>query len=156
MRVIAAERRQTNHKTLIWRHSLPRKFISGQFLQLVPTHEWSTLVGRVQKCILPSETDRENEIVLGRVSEEETSLRLVRQQFLGLVSVDLSPVERAVDDLTLQKREKLSIRIPGLVTNLFLFCWLFKIKNQGVKVRFQQTHNQGLRQLLTVSWDLCA
>ena len=25
------------------------------------------------------------------------------------------------------------------------------------KVRFQQTHNQGLRQLLlTVSWDLCA
>ena len=93
-----------------------------EILQLVPTHEWSTLVGRVQKCILPSETDRENEIVLGRVSEEETSLRLVRQQFLGLVSVDLSPVERAVDDLTLQKREKLSIRIPGLVTNLFLFC----------------------------------
>ena len=93
-----------------------------EILQLVPTHEWSTLVGRVQICILPSETDRENEIVLGRVSEEETSLWLVRQQFLGLVSVDLSPVERAVDDLTLQKREKLSIRIPGLVTNLFLFC----------------------------------
>ena len=93
-----------------------------EILQLVPTHEWSTLVGRVQICILPSETDRENEIVLGRVSEEETSLRLVRQQFLGLVSVDLSPVERAVDDLTLQRREKLSIRIPGLVTNLFLFC----------------------------------
>ena len=33
----------------------------------------------------------------------------------------------------------------------------FKIKDQSKKVRFHQTHNQGLRQLLlTVSWDLCA
>ena len=45
----------------------------------------------------------------------------------------------------------------GLVTNSILFCWLFKIKNWCKKVRFQQTHNQGLRQLLlTVSWDLRA
>ena len=34
---------------------------------------------------------------------------------------------------------------------------LFKIKDRCKKVRFQQTHNQGLRQLLlTVSWDLRA
>ena len=46
---------------------------------------------------------------------------------------------------------------PGLVTNSILFYWLFKIKDRCKKVRFQQTHNQGLRQLLlTVSWDLRA
>ena len=33
----------------------------------------------------------------------------------------------------------------GLVTNSILFCWLFKIKDQCKKVRFLQTHNQGLR-----------
>ena len=45
----------------------------------------------------------------------------------------------------------------GLVTNSILFCWLFKIKDRCKKVRFLQTHNQGLRQLLlTVSWDLRA
>ena len=45
----------------------------------------------------------------------------------------------------------------GLVTNSILFCWLFKIRDRCKKVRFQQTHNQGLRQLLlTVSWDLRA
>ena len=46
---------------------------------------------------------------------------------------------------------------PGLVTNAILLCWLFTIKDRCKKVRFQQTHNQGLRQLLlTVSWDLRA
>ena len=46
---------------------------------------------------------------------------------------------------------------PGLVTNSILLCGLFKIKDQCKKVRFQQTHNQGLRQLLlTVSWELRA
>ena len=46
---------------------------------------------------------------------------------------------------------------PGLATNPILFRWLFTIKDQGGKVRFLQTHNQGLRQLLlTVSWDLRA
>ena len=45
----------------------------------------------------------------------------------------------------------------GLVTNSILFCRLFTIKDRYAKVRFQQTHNQGLQQLfLTVSWDLCA
>ena len=45
---------------------------------------------------------------------------------------------------------------PGLVTNSILFCWLFKFKDSRCKkVRFQQTHNQGLRLLfLTVYWDL--
>ena len=33
----------------------------------------------------------------------------------------------------------------------------FQFSEPQTKVRFQQTHNQGLRQLfLTVSWDLCA
>ena len=46
---------------------------------------------------------------------------------------------------------------PGLVTNSILFCSIFKIKDRCKKVRFLQTHNQGLRQLLlTVSWDLGA
>ena len=46
---------------------------------------------------------------------------------------------------------------PGLATNSILFCLLFSIKDRCNKVRFQQTHNQGLRQLLlTVSWDLRA
>ena len=45
----------------------------------------------------------------------------------------------------------------GLVTNSILFCCLFKIKERCKIVRFQQKHNQGLRQsLLTVSWDLRA
>ena len=45
-----------------------------------------------------------------------------------------------------------SFERPGLVTNSILFCWLFRIKDRCKKVRFQQTHNQGLRQLLlTVS-----
>ena len=45
----------------------------------------------------------------------------------------------------------------GLVTISILFCWLFKIEDRCKKVRFQQAHNQGLRQLLlTVSWDLRA
>ena len=43
----------------------------------------------------------------------------------------------------------------GLVTNSIRFCWLFTIKDRCKKVLFQQTHNQGLHQLLlTVSWDL--
>ena len=45
----------------------------------------------------------------------------------------------------------------GKVTYSTLFCWLFTIKDRCKQVRFQQTHNQGLRQLfLTVSWELCA
>ena len=45
----------------------------------------------------------------------------------------------------------------GLVTNSILFCWLFKIKDWCKKVRFLQTHIEGLHQLLlTVSWDLRA
>ena len=35
----------------------------------------------------------------------------------------------------------------GLVTNSILFCRLFNIKDRCKKVRFQQTHSQGLRQL---------
>ena len=44
------------------------------------------------------------------------------------------------------------------VTNWNLFCWLFTIKYRCKKGRSQQTHNQGLRQLLTqltVSLLLC-
>ena len=45
----------------------------------------------------------------------------------------------------------------GLVTNSILFRWLFTFMDWCQRVRFQQTHNQGLRQLLlTVSWDLRA
>ena len=45
----------------------------------------------------------------------------------------------------------------GLVTNSILFCRLFKIKDRLRKVRFLQTHDQGLRHLLlTVTWDLRA
>ena len=36
----------------------------------------------------------------------------------------------------------------GLVNPQVIFCWLFTIKDQCTKVSFQQTHNQGLRQLL--------
>ena len=44
---------------------------------------------------------------------------------------------------------------PGLANNSILFCWLFTIKDLCKKVRFQQTHNQGFRQLLfMVSWNL--
>ena len=45
----------------------------------------------------------------------------------------------------------------GLVPNSIIFCCLFTIKDRCKTVRFQQTHNQGFRQLLlTVSWDLRA
>ena len=40
---------------------------------------------------------------------------------------------------------------PGLANNSILFCLLFTIKDRCKKVHFQPTHNQGLRQLLTVS-----
>ena len=41
---------------------------------------------------------------------------------------------------------------PGPVPNSILFCWLFTMKEQREKVRFQQKHNQGLSPLfLTVS-----
>ena len=41
-----------------------------------------------------------------------------------------------------------------LVTNSIKLCWLFTIMDRCKKVRFQQTHNWGLRQLFfTVSWD---
>ena len=47
--------------------------------------------------------------------------------------------------------------VAGLVTNSILFCWLFTIKDRCKKGSFQQTHNQGLRQLLLmVSWGLRA
>ena len=36
---------------------------------------------------------------------------------------------------------------PGHVANSVLFCWLFTIKDRCKKVRFQQTHNQGLHRL---------
>ena len=36
---------------------------------------------------------------------------------------------------------------PSLVTKLIQFCQLFTIKDRRSKVRFQLTHNQGLRQL---------
>ena len=53
--------------------------------------------------------------------------------------------------------EVLAGPVTGLVTNSILFCCLFTIRDQCKKVRFQQTHNQGLRQLLlTLSWDLRA
>ena len=46
----------------------------------------------------------------------------------------------------------------GLPTHqLNSILWLLTIKDRCKKVRFQQTHNQGLRQLLlTVFWDLRA
>ena len=45
----------------------------------------------------------------------------------------------------------------GLGTNSISLSWLFKFKDRSEKVRFQQTHNQGLRHLfLTVFWDLRA
>ena len=54
-------------------------------------------------------------------------------------------------------QESQGLALPGQVTSSILFCGLFKIKDQWKQVRFQQTHNQGLRQLfLTVSWDLRA
>ena len=47
------------------------------------------------------------------------------------------------------------LQSPGLAANSILFCSLFTITDWCAKVRFQQTHNQGLHQLLlTVSWDL--
>ena len=61
----------------------------------------------------------------------------------------------SVDFHPLDRRDFLAS--SGLVTNSIVFCWLFKIKDWCTKVHFQQTHNQGLRQLLlTVSWDLRA
>ena len=39
----------------------------------------------------------------------------------------------------------------GLVTSSILLYYLFTINERCAKVRFQQTHNQGLRQL---SWDI--
>ena len=48
-------------------------------------------------------------------------------------------------------------KTTGLVTYSNLFCWLLTIKDQCKNIHFQQTHNQGLRQLFsTVSWDLQA
>ena len=45
----------------------------------------------------------------------------------------------------------------GPVTNSILSCWLLSIKDRCKKVRFQQKHNQGLRQLLlTMSWPRVA
>ena len=41
----------------------------------------------------------------------------------------------------------LGLFAPGLVTNSILFYWLFKIMDRCKKVRFQQTHNPGMRQL---------
>ena len=44
--------------------------------------------------------------------------------------------------------------LAGMVTNSILFLWLFTIKERCNIMHFQQTHNQGLRQLfLTVSLD---
>ena len=43
-------------------------------------------------------------------------------------------------------------RVPGLVNDSIIFCLLFTIKDRCKKVHFQQTYNQGFRQLLlTVS-----
>ena len=47
----------------------------------------------------------------------------------------------------------------AVVGQVYINSILLTFQNQGSvkKVRFQQTHNQGLRQLLlTVSWDLRA
>ena len=47
--------------------------------------------------------------------------------------------------------------LTGLAANSILFCCHFTSKDRYKQVRFQQSHNQGVRQLLlTVSWDLCA
>ena len=63
-----------------------------------------------------------------------------------------------VDSETLAFEDKLiEMLLEGLVTNFTLFCGVFTINHQCKKVRFQQTHNQSLRQLLlSVSWDLHA
>ena len=46
---------------------------------------------------------------------------------------------------------------PGLFTNSIVLCWLLTIKDRCKKLRFQQTHNQGLHKLLlNLSWDLHA
>ena len=56
-----------------------------------------------------------------------------------------------------QRRKRRPSHSAGLDNSSILFCWLFTIRDRRKKVCFQQTHNQGSRQLLlTVSLDLRA
>ena len=102
--------------------------------------------GGQKKSLLTLDSDDEEE------SSDGTSA--LTQAQLSLMAKDLAPDWDSA--LVKQQLARNALKSsPGLVTNSILFCSLFKIKNWCQKVRFQQTHNQGLRQLLlTVSWDL--
>lgn len=55
---------------------------------------------------VPAEADREDKVVLGRIPEEEASLWFVSQQLLGLITVNLAPIEGAVNYLSLMGNQK--------------------------------------------------
>ena len=62
----------------------------------------------MQGPAVPAKADREDKVVLCRVSQQEASFRLVREQLFSLVPVDLAPVEGAVDDFPLWKQKCLN------------------------------------------------
>lgn len=53
----------------------------------------------VQRPAVLAECDREEELLLGGVAQQERALRLALEQMLRLVAVHLAPVEAAVRDL---------------------------------------------------------
>ena len=84
-------------------------------------------------------------------------VKLLLEFFVGVVDAELLEAVDFEGLETVDVEHPDELVRPGLVTNSILFGWLFKTKDRCKKVRFLQTHNQGLRQLLlTVSWDLCA
>ena len=82
------------------------------------------------------------------VLTNEREMDVASSASLSGVGVSSPPAPVSLEELLLESE---------LVTNSILFCWLLTIKDRWKKVRFQQTHYQGLRRLLlTVSWDLRA
>lgn len=59
----------------------------------------------VKGPVVPSKANREDKVVLGRVSQEKRPFWFVVQQSLGLVTVNFAPIERTIDNVT-QARDK--------------------------------------------------
>jgi len=81
---------------------------------------------------VPSETHTENIFILGRITKKETSLRLVLQFILSLVSIHLSPVVWGGDDAREAGNQEvdkinLSVWLPLLQFMLVNLDWVLAL-----------------------------
>jgi len=98
---------------------------SGNFLKITPDKDECSpelvaalLDAGVQGSAVFAECDREEELLLGGVAEQEGALGLALEQVLRLIAIHLTPVEAAIRDLLQignQAVHEIDLRVHGHV-----------------------------------------